>query len=66
MSCGPSKTTSGGRPPSFPAYVRRCRVFTHPQDGEYKRDLTVAYGEPLDLTDTPLGMTIETEHFPHD
>ncbi|KUL36521.1 hypothetical protein ADL22_24005 [Streptomyces sp. NRRL F-4489] len=47
-------------------YVRRCRVFTHPQDGEYKRDLTVAYGEPIDLTDTVLGMTIETEHFPHD
>ncbi|MFK0296267.1 Uma2 family endonuclease [Streptomyces sp. NPDC090442] len=47
-------------------YVGRCRLFTHPQDGEYKRDLTLAYGEPIDLTNTVLGMTIETEFFPRD
>ncbi|MER7984072.1 Uma2 family endonuclease [Streptomyces noursei] len=47
-------------------YVGRCRVFTHPQDGEYKRDLTLAYGEPIDLTDTVLGMTIPTDEFPRD
>ncbi|ANZ16720.1 Uma2 family endonuclease [Streptomyces noursei] len=47
-------------------YLGRCRVFTHPQDGEYKRDLTLAYGEPIDLTDTVLGMTLQTEDFPRD
>ncbi|MFJ9619182.1 Uma2 family endonuclease [Streptomyces noursei] len=47
-------------------YTGRCRVFTHPQDGEYKRDLTLAYGEPIDLTDTVLGMTLQTEDFPRD
>ncbi|MEW1659503.1 MULTISPECIES: Uma2 family endonuclease [unclassified Streptomyces] len=47
-------------------YLSRCRVFTHPQDGEYKRDLTLAYGEPIDLTDTVLGLTIPTEDFPRD
>ncbi|MFF2812712.1 Uma2 family endonuclease [Streptomyces sp. NPDC058000] len=47
-------------------YLGRCRVFTHPQDGAYKRDLTLAYGEPIDLTDTVLDMTIPTDEFPRD
>ncbi|WP_438486310.1 Uma2 family endonuclease [Streptomyces sp. S186] len=47
-------------------YAGRCRVFTHPQDGEYMRDLTLAYGEPIDLTDTVLGMTFDTKVFPRD
>ncbi|WP_411120808.1 hypothetical protein [Streptomyces sp. x-19] len=55
-------------PVSFIAdpYAGRCRVFTHPQDGAYKRDLTVAYGEPVDRTDTVLGMTLPTGEFPRD
>ncbi|MFE6688680.1 Uma2 family endonuclease [Streptomyces sp. NPDC057743] len=47
-------------------YTGRCRVFSHPQDGEYKRDLTVTYGESINLTDTPLGMTLSTADFPRD
>ncbi|MFC9736373.1 Uma2 family endonuclease [Streptomyces noursei] len=47
-------------------YAGRCRVFTHPQDGAYKRDLTVTYGEPVDLTDTVLGMTLPIDEFPRD
>ncbi|MFJ9406268.1 Uma2 family endonuclease [Streptomyces sp. NPDC101393] len=47
-------------------YLGRCRVFTHPQDGDYKSDLTLAYGEPIDLTDTVVGITLATEEFPRD
>lgn len=47
-------------------YLGRCRVFTHPQDGDYKIDLTVAYGLPVDLTDTVVGITLSTEDFPRD
>ncbi|WP_433857851.1 Uma2 family endonuclease [Streptomyces kronopolitis] len=47
-------------------YTGRCRVFTHPQDGDYKIDLTVAYGLPVDLTDTVVGLTLSTEDFPRD
>ena len=45
-------------------YIGRCRVFTHPQDGDYKVDLTLAYGEPIDLTDTVVGLTLATDEFP--
>ncbi|MER6308178.1 Uma2 family endonuclease [Streptomyces sp. NPDC001739] len=47
-------------------YLGRCRVFTHPQDGEYLRDLTLKYGEPVDLTHAFPGFSISTENFPRD
>lgn len=47
-------------------YLGRCRVFTHPQDGDYKIDLTVTYGLPVDLTDTVVGITLSTEDLPRD
>ncbi|MGW8969790.1 Uma2 family endonuclease [Streptomyces platensis] len=47
-------------------YLGRCRVFTEPQEGDYKLDLTVAYGTPVDLTHTVVGLTISTEEFPRD
>ncbi|MGY5132896.1 Uma2 family endonuclease [Streptomyces nigrescens] len=47
-------------------YLGRCRVFTDPQDGEYKIDLTVAYGRPVDLTHTVAGITLSTDGFPRD
>ncbi|MYT33263.1 MULTISPECIES: Uma2 family endonuclease [unclassified Streptomyces] len=47
-------------------YLGRCRVFTQPKDGDYENDVTVSYGEPIDLTDTVLGMTLSTEDFPRD
>ncbi|MCF3175940.1 Uma2 family endonuclease [Streptomyces sioyaensis] len=47
-------------------YTGRCRVFTRPQDGEYKIDLNAAYGMPLDLTRTDVGITLATEGFPRD
>lgn len=47
-------------------YVGRCRLFTHPKDGGYGRDLTVDFGEQADLSDTPVGLTLSTENFPRD
>ncbi|MEU8996755.1 Uma2 family endonuclease [Streptomyces caniferus] len=47
-------------------YLGRCRVFTDPQDGDYKVDLTVTYGMPIDLTHTVVGLTLSTEEFPRD
>lgn len=47
-------------------YTGRCRVFTHPQDGDYKIDLNAAYGMPVDLTRTDVGITLATEGFPRD
>ncbi|MGW7575269.1 Uma2 family endonuclease [Streptomyces sp. NPDC054765] len=47
-------------------YLGRCRVFTDPQDGDYKIDLAVTYGTPLDLTHTVVGLTLSTEEFPRD
>nr|WP_206322280.1 Uma2 family endonuclease [Streptomyces sp. HNM0575] len=47
-------------------YIGRCRLFTHPKDGEYGRDLTVDFGEEIDLSDTPVGLTLTTENFPRD
>ncbi|MGW1790169.1 Uma2 family endonuclease [Streptomyces tubercidicus] len=47
-------------------YTGRCRVFTHPQNGDYKVDLTLAYGEPIDLTATVVGLTLTTDEFPRD
>ncbi|MFJ9854611.1 Uma2 family endonuclease [Streptomyces sp. NPDC101150] len=47
-------------------YIGRCRVFTDPQDGEYKSDLTLAYGKPIDLTGTVVGITFPTDEFPKD
>ncbi|MFJ9466742.1 Uma2 family endonuclease [Streptomyces caniferus] len=44
----------------------RCRVFTGPQDGEYRVDLSVAYGLPVDLTHTVAGLTLSTAEFPRD
>ncbi|WP_310722544.1 Uma2 family endonuclease [Streptomyces sp. N2A] len=47
-------------------YIGRCRVFTQPQDGEYKDDVTVPYGEPIDLTGTVVDLTFATDEFPRD
>ncbi|MFD3421836.1 Uma2 family endonuclease [Streptomyces decoyicus] len=44
----------------------RCRVFTRPQDGDHKADLALAYGQPIDLTDTVVGISLSTDEFPQD
>ncbi|MBW1601520.1 Uma2 family endonuclease [Streptomyces sp. JJ66] len=47
-------------------YVGRCHVYTQPKDGAYRSELTVDFGEPLDLTHTVLGMTLATDRFPRE
>ncbi|MFG3252299.1 Uma2 family endonuclease [Streptomyces sp. NPDC048172] len=45
-------------------YLRRCRVFTQPEDGDYKVETTVQYGAQVDLTGTDLDLILETKDFP--
>ncbi|MER5972088.1 Uma2 family endonuclease [Streptomyces sp. NPDC002055] len=47
-------------------YQRKCHLFTHPKGGEYRSELTVTFGEPVDLTGTSLGLVLSTEDFPRD
>ncbi|MGI5470859.1 Uma2 family endonuclease [Streptomyces sp. CA-132043] len=47
-------------------YTAQCHVFTKPKDGEYRSKLSLDFGEPVDLTDTVLGMTLATDRFPRD
>lgn len=44
----------------------RCRAYTQPKDGEYVSELTVTFGGKIDLTATPVGLTLTTDEFPRD
>ncbi|UUN31224.1 Uma2 family endonuclease [Streptomyces sp. FIT100] len=47
-------------------YQRKCHLYTQPKGGEYLVETTVAFGRDVDLTDTPLGLTLATADFPRD
>ncbi|MEU3300409.1 Uma2 family endonuclease [Streptomyces sp. NPDC006678] len=47
-------------------YVGKCHVYTQPKDGDYVIETTVAFGGSVDLTTTPLGLTLDTADFPRD
>jgi Uma2 family endonuclease len=47
-------------------YRGRCRLFTQPKDGDYLSDTSVAFGGEVDMTTTPLGLTLRTDTFPRD
>jgi Uma2 family endonuclease len=47
-------------------YQGRCHLFTQPKGGEYVSELTVAFGAHVDMTATPLGLTLTTGEFPRD
>ncbi|MFC5800845.1 Uma2 family endonuclease [Streptomyces formicae] len=47
-------------------YTGKCIVHTQPKDGEYITETKVAFGHPVDLTKTPLGLTLTTADFPRD
>ncbi|WP_030620968.1 Uma2 family endonuclease [Streptomyces sclerotialus] len=47
-------------------YTGKCHLFTRPEDGAYQSKSSSAFGEPVDLTDTVLGMTLATDRFPRD
>ncbi|PZG92711.1 hypothetical protein C1I97_29225 [Streptomyces sp. NTH33] len=45
-------------------YLGECRLFTQPKDGEYLSDTSITYGGEIDMTATPLGLTVRTDDFP--
>ncbi len=47
-------------------YTGTCHLFTQPKDGAYLSELTAAFGVPVDLTDTVIGLTLTTAEFPRD
>jgi Uma2 family endonuclease len=51
---------------SWNPYQGRCRVYTHPKGDDHAIDTKVDFGSDVDLTDTPLGLTLKTDAFPRD
>ncbi|WP_327324383.1 Uma2 family endonuclease [Streptomyces sp. NBC_01210] len=47
-------------------YTGRSHLHTQPKEGDYLSELTVGFGAPLDLTGTPVGLTLTTDEFPRD
>lgn len=47
-------------------YQRKCHLYTLPKDGEYIARLSISFGSDLDMTTTPLGLTLKTDEFPRD
>ncbi|MBB5120578.1 Uma2 family endonuclease [Streptomyces eurocidicus] len=47
-------------------YTGQCHVHTVPKDGEYRANRTLDFGDPVDLSDTPLGLVLATGKFPRD
>ncbi|MGW7363263.1 Uma2 family endonuclease [Streptomyces sp. NPDC054841] len=47
-------------------YTGKCHIFMRPKNGDYDRELTIAFGEEIDLTNTPVGLTLTTDEFPRD
>ncbi|AVH56390.1 MULTISPECIES: Uma2 family endonuclease [Streptomyces] len=47
-------------------YQARCRLFTQPKDGDYTTETKIAFGDPVDLTDQVVGLTLKTDEFPRD
>ncbi|MFD5424259.1 Uma2 family endonuclease [Streptomyces sp. NPDC127084] len=45
-------------------YVGKCHVYTGPKDGDYAVQMTVAFGTDVDLTGTPVGLSLATDDFP--
>ncbi|MGW1158743.1 Uma2 family endonuclease [Streptomyces sp. NPDC002513] len=47
-------------------YRGTCHVYTEPKEGDYACELRVNYGTDVDMTTTPLGLTLQTDDFPRD
>ncbi|MFE7704426.1 hypothetical protein ACFU6I_01175 [Streptomyces sp. NPDC057486] len=47
-------------------YTRTWHLHTLPKDDEYRGVLSLGFGTPIDLTDTPVGLTLRTDDFPRD
>lgn len=47
-------------------YTGECHLFTNPKDDTYRTETTTLFGEPIDLTDTVVGLALATDKFPRD
>ncbi|MFF8845805.1 Uma2 family endonuclease [Streptomyces sp. NPDC015127] len=47
-------------------YQGKVHVYTDPKDGDYSTETTVAFGTDVDLTGTPVGLTLTTGDFPRE
>lgn len=47
-------------------YQGTCHVYTEPKKGGYTCELRVEYGTDVDMTTTPLALTLKTDDFPRD
>ncbi|WP_050515172.1 Uma2 family endonuclease [Streptomyces rimosus] len=44
-------------------YLGQCHLFTDPKDGTYRLGPAIKFGEPVDLTDTVVGLSLDTAEF---
>ncbi|MET9296752.1 Uma2 family endonuclease [Streptomyces sp. NPDC003077] len=47
-------------------YTGQCHLFTEPRNGTYRANPAIKFGDPVDLTDTAVGLTLVTEEFPRE
>ena len=47
-------------------YTGKCLLHTQPKEGDYMTETKVAFGQPVDLANTPVGLTLTTDEFPRD
>ncbi|MGW0546075.1 Uma2 family endonuclease [Streptomyces altiplanensis] len=47
-------------------YTGQCHLYTLPKGDEYRGELTLDFGDPVDLTGTVVGLTLSTDEFPRD
>ncbi|TPQ18408.1 Uma2 family endonuclease [Streptomyces sporangiiformans] len=47
-------------------YTCEWHLHTRPKGGEYRANLTLDFGDEIDLTQTPVGITLTTDEFPHE
>ncbi|WP_141205593.1 Uma2 family endonuclease [Streptomyces griseorubiginosus] len=47
-------------------YQGRCHIYTDPKGSDYEVETKVAFGKDVDLTATPVGLTLRTDEFPRD
>ncbi|WAZ22467.1 Uma2 family endonuclease [Streptomyces cinnabarinus] len=45
-------------------YQGKCHLYTQPKDGEYLTETSVTFGSDVDMSTTPLGLTLKTDEFP--
>ncbi|MFP1626366.1 Uma2 family endonuclease [Streptomyces sp. 5K101] len=47
-------------------YQGKVHLYTDPKDGDYTTETTVTFGTDVDLTRTPVGLTLTTSDFPRE